>query len=397
MTAVQPGIEALLKNPPLWLREKRIGVLVNQASVDSRLRHTADLLVGTYPRSIRALFGPQHGIRGEKQDNMIESSDFIHPRFNIPAFSLYGASRSPTADMLDLIDILIIDLQDVGTRVYTFISTMAYCLQAAGARGKKVVVLDRPNPIGGEQVEGNLLRDDCRSFVGVYPLPMRHGLTIGELALLFNDRYGIHCELEVISLEGWRRNMLFRETGLTWVSPSPNMPSPETALVYPGQVLLEGTNLSEGRGTTRPFEIAGAPFIEPVLIKGSMEGRRLPGIILREAYFQPTFNKWQGRVCGGLHIHVTDPRIFKPYATTIALLQDVQSLYPQQFSWTHPPYEYEAEKMPIDIIAGDGAVREAVERQRPLEELESSWQEDLLSFKEHAQRYHLYNELRAGT
>ncbi len=395
MTAVQPGIEALLKNPPLWLREKRIGVLVNQASVDSRLRHTADLLVGAYPRSIRALFGPQHGIRGEKQDNMVESSDFIHPRFNIPAFSLYGASRSPTADMLDLIDILIIDLQDVGTRVYTFISTMAYCLQAAAGRGKKVVVLDRPNPIGGEQIEGNLLRDDCRSFVGVYPLPMRHGLTIGELALLFNDLYGIHCELEVISLEGWRRNMLFGETGLTWVPPSPNMPSPETALVYPGQVLLEGTNLSEGRGTTRPFEISGAPFIEPFLLKEKMEGRRLPGVILREAYFQPTFNKWQGRVCGGLQLHVGDPRSFKPYATTLALLQDVQSLYPQQFSWSHPPYEYEEENMPIDIIAGDRAVREAIERQRPLEELESSWQEDLLSFKEHTQRYHLYRELRA--
>lgn len=396
MTAVKPGIESLLKHPPLWLKEKRIGLLVNQASVDSRLRHTADLLAGAYPRSIRALFGPQHGIRGEKQDNMVESPDFIHPRFQIPAFSLYGATRSPTADMLDLIDILVIDLQDIGTRVYTFISTMAYCLRAAAKHGKKVVVLDRPNPIGGQQVEGNLLREDCRSFVGVYPLPMRHGLTIGELALLFNDSCTMHCELEVIPMEGWARSMLFRETGLSWVSPSPNMPSPETALVYPGQVLLEGTNLSEGRGTTRPFEIAGAPFIDPFSLKGKMDQRQLPGIILREAYFQPTFNKWQGRLCGGLQIHVKSPALFKPYSTTIALLQDVTALYPEQFLWSDPPYEYEEKKMPIDLITGDRGIREAIEQQRPIGELESSWREDVRSFTQHAHRYHLYHELEAG-
>jgi uncharacterized protein YbbC (DUF1343 family) len=390
MTPVQPGIEVLLQNPPLWLKEKRIGLLVNQASVDSRLRHTADLLVGAFPRSIRALFGPQHGIRGEKQDNMVESSDFIHPRFGIPAFSLYGASRSPVPDMLDLIDILIIDLQDVGTRVYTFISTMAYCLEAAARRGKKIVVLDRPNPIGGEQVEGNLLQQDCRSFVGVHPLPMRHGLTIGELALLFNDHHGIHGELEVIAMEGWRRSMLFRETGLMWVSPSPNMPSPETALVYTGQVLLEGTNLSEGRGTTRPFELFGAPFIDPVLIKEKTGQRRIPGIMLREAYFQPTFNKWQGQLCGGLQMHISAPRLFKPYTTTLALLQDVMALYPEQFAWSDPPYEYENERPPIDLIAGDRAVREAVAQQKPIDALEASWQEDVQTFTQQARNYHLY-------
>ncbi len=390
MTAVQPGIEVLLKNPPRWLRDERIGLLVNQASVDSRLRHTADLLVQAFPRSVRALFGPQHGIRGEKQDNMVESSDFIHPRFGIPAFSLYGTSRMPTSDMMDLVDILIIDLQDVGTRVYTFITTMAYCMQAAAHRGKKIVVLDRPNPIGGEQVEGNPLRDDCRSFVGVHPLPMRHGLTIGELARLFNDQPGMHCELEVIAMEGWRRSMLFRETGLTWVSPSPNMPSPDTALVYPGQVLLEGTNLSEGRGTTRPFELFGAPFIDPFMIKETGDQRKLPGVTLRAAYFQPTFNKWQGRLCGGLQLHVTEPRIFKPYVTTLALLQELLALYPGQCSWSDPPYEYETVRMPIDIIAGDRGIREALERQRPVDELESSWQADLQAFAQQARNYHLY-------
>jgi uncharacterized protein YbbC (DUF1343 family) len=391
MTTVQPGIELLLKNPPLWLKEKRIGLLVNQASVDSRLRHTADLLAQAFPRSLTALFGPQHGIRGEKQDNMVESSDFIHPRFGIPAFSLYGASRAPAPDMLDRIDILIIDLQDVGTRVYTFITTMAYCLQAAAQRGTKIVVLDRPNPIGGEQVEGNLLREDCRSFVGVHALPMRHGLTIGELALLFNDHRAMHCELEVIAMAGWRRRMLFRETGLTWVSPSPNMPSPETALVYPGQVLLEGTTLSEGRGTTRPFELFGAPFIDPFMIKEKFDQRQFPGITLREAYFQPTFNKWQGRLCGGLQLHVTEPLLFKPYITTLALLQDILALYPGHFSWSAPPYEYETVKMPIDIIAGDRYIREALEQQRPIDELESSWQEDVQAFTQQARNYQLYH------
>jgi uncharacterized protein YbbC (DUF1343 family) len=391
MTTVQPGIEVLLKNSPLWLRDKRIGLLVNQASVDSRLRHTADLLVQAFPRSIRALFGPQHGIRGEKQDNMVESSDLIHPRFRIPAFSLYGTSRSPTAEMLELIDILIIDLQDVGTRVYTFISTMAHCLQAAAQWGKKVVVLDRPNPIDGERVEGNLVREDCRSFVGMYPLPMRHGLTIGELALLFNNGHGICCELEVIAMQGWRRSMLFRETGLAWVSPSPNMPSPETALVYPGQVLLEGTNLSEGRGTTRPFELFGAPFIDPACINEKMDQRQLPGVTLREAYFEPTFNKWQGLLCGGLQLHVTEPRLFKPYITTLSLLQDVLALYPRHFSWSDPPYEYEHEKLPIDLVAGDRRVREALEREKPISEVESSWQEDLQIFEQQARNHHLYH------
>lgn len=390
MTTVKLGVEKLLHNQPLWLKEKRIGLLTNQASADSRLRYTVDLLVDLYPRSIRALFGPQHGIRGEKQDNMVESSDFIHPRFNIPAFSLYGPFRSPNKEMLDLIDILIIDLQDIGTRVYTFMSTMAYCLEAAGRWGKKVVVLDRPNPIGGLQLEGNLLREDCRSFVGVHPIPMRHGLTMGELALLFNHNRA-RCELEVIAMEGWTRNMLFPQTGLTWIYPSPNMPSAETALVYPGQVLLEGTNLSEGRGTTRPFELFGAPFIDPHHVKEKIEQRKLPGITLREVYFQPTFNKWQDQVCGGLQIHVTATHLYKPYHTTLAVLQDVRALYPDRFSWCNPPYEYEKERMPIDLIAGDRRIREALEQQKPLDELEASWQEDLVTFKQHAQNYFLYH------
>ncbi len=391
MSKIKPGIEKLLETSPKWLGEKRIGLLINQASVDSHLRSTANLLVQLYPGNIKALFGPQHGIEGEKQDNMVESQDFTHPQFKIPVFSLYGATRIPTREMFEHIDILIIDLQDVGTRVYTFISTMAYCLEAAKQHGKKVVVLDRPNPIGGDKVEGNPLKDEFRSFVGIHPIPMRHGLTIGELALLFNDHYQIGCELEVITMEGWHRHMLFKETGLHWTLPSPNMPSQVTALVYPGQVILEGTNLSEGRGTTIPFQLCGAPFIDPYQLKRKVQQRKLPGILLREVFFQPTFNKWQNEVCGGLQIHLTDPKIFKPYFTTLAIVQDIISLYPGHFSWREPPYEYEREKMPVDLIIGDKNLREGIEQQKDINELENSWQKELEDFKEIAQHYFLYD------
>ena len=390
MGKVQLGIEKLLTSPPRWLGDKRIGLLTNQSSVDSTLNNTVDLLVQSYPKTVKALFGPQHGFRGEKQDNMVESQDFIHPRFNIPVFSLYGASRVPTKEMLDLVDILLIDLQDIGTRVYTFITTLAYCLTAAQEQGKKVVVLDRPNPIGGTGVEGNLLKDEFRSFVGVYPLPMRHGLTIGETARIFNTRYQIGCDLEVIPMEGWNRTMCFQETGLYWIPPSPNMPSPATALVYPGQVILEGTNLSEGRGTTTPFEIFGAPFIDPYQLKSKLEKKDLPGIHLREVFFQPTFHKWHDEVCGGLQIHITGPDAYKPYVTSLTIIQEIHSLYPSNFSWRLPPYEYEEEKMPIDLITGDGSIREAIEKNRDINQLEASWKEELDQFREMAEHHFLY-------
>ena len=390
MGKVQLGIEKLLKSPPRWLGDKSIGVLTNQASVNSNLHHTVDLLVQSYPKTVKALFGPQHGFRGEKQDNMIESRDFIHPRFNLPVFSLYGTARAPTKEMLELLDILVIDLQDIGTRVYTFITTLAYCLQAAQEQGKKVVVLDRPNPIGGILLEGNLLKDQLRSFVGVYPLPMRHGLTMGEVARIFNIQHQIGCDLEVIPMEGWNRTMYFHETELFWIPPSPNVPSPTTALVYPGQVILEGTNLSEGRGTTTPFEIFGAPFIDPYQLKSNLAERGLPGIHLRDVFFQPTFHKWRGEVCGGLQIHITDPDAYKPYVTSLTIIQEIFSLYPGDFSWRNPPYEYEEEKMPIDLITGDDSIREAIEQGRDVNQLEATWQEELDKFREMARHHFLY-------
>jgi uncharacterized protein YbbC (DUF1343 family) len=292
--------------------------------------------------------------------------------------------------MFEHFDILLIDLQDVGTRVYTFIWTVVYCLRQASASGKKVVVLDRPNPIGG-RLEGNLLRPELRSFVGLHEIPMRHGLTMGELALLCN-REGIHADLEVIKMQGWTRSMFFADTGLPWVFPSPNMPTPLTALVYPGQVLWEGTNVSEGRGTTLPFELLGAPFIRPQDVLERLCRTELPGCVLRPIIFEPTSGKWAGQSCAGFHIHVTEPSCFLSYRLSLALLEALLHVYPQDFAWKQPPYEYEYEKLPIDLILGDRAVREAVENGADIIGLERSWQEELAAFDERRRAVFLYQD-----
>lgn len=321
---------------------------------------------------------------------MIESDDLIDPVLNVPVFSLYGQTRVPDKRMLDPIDILIIDLQDVGTRVYTFIHTMSYCLEAAKKFGKKVIVLDRPNPINGCMIEGNLLVSECASFVGRYPIPMRHGLTIGELSFLFNSDYGIGCDLDVIPMSGWKRDMFFMDTGLPWIPPSPNMPSPVSAMVYPGQVLWEGTNISEGRGTTLPFEIFGAPFFNTKRLLSTLGGNRLPGATLRPAAFEPTFNKWSGSRCNGFQIHVTDPYEFKPYITTLKLLQAVIFHHNQMFQWKHPPYEYEFKRLPIDLIIGDKDIRQRIENLDEIYAIEKSWLKNLEAFAETSRRFHLY-------
>jgi len=390
MKRVQTGIERLIKEPGQWLSQERIGLLCNPASVDSRLNHARLLIDKTFPRQLRALYSPQHGFFAEKQDNMIESEDLVDSILQIPVYSLYGKSRKPDARMFEPIDVLLVDLQDVGTRVYTFIYTLSYCLEAAREYGVRVIILDRPNPINGIQVEGNCLAADCASFVGRYPIPMRHGLTIGELAQLFNDYFAIGCELEVITLNGWQRDMLFDDTGLPWVAPSPNLPAPVSTLVYPGQVILEGTNLSEGRGTTQPFELFGAPYLDAAKVLSALGNAKLPGAILRPAVFEPTSNKWQATPCRGFQIHVADPAQFQPYATTLHLLRAVISTHGQQFEWKPPPYEYENERMPIDLIIGDHRIRKRLEQLEPIEEIEAGWQEPLNQFKEIRRKYFLY-------
>ena len=391
MQQVILGIDQLRELPPCWLKEVRIGLLVNQASVDSASRPTKDIIAELTGKNLTVLFSPQHGIRGQAQANMVETEDEIDLHLNIPIYSLYSSkTRTPTEEQLSKIDCLVIDLQDCGTRVYTFATTMGLCLEAAARYKKKVVVLDRPTPINAEQVEGNILKENMRSFVGFAPMPMRHGMTMGELARFFNKERKIGAEFEVIPMQEYKREYLFTDTHLPWIPPSPNMLTPDTALVYPGQVMLEGTNLSEGRGTPQPFECLGAPFIDAPLLKGQLEKRELLGCRFKEIAFAPEFDKWQGKLCHGLQIQITDPRAYKPYYTTLAIIQEVMQAWPDQCSWLPPPYEYEFKKLPIDIITGDESIRMGLENGRNVDEMEAGWQEELKGFLAIRKQYLLY-------
>ncbi len=394
MKTVTLGVESFLADPPSWLRGQRLGLLCNSASVCANLIHSRQLIHDTFGERLSALFSPQHGLFAEKQDNMIESDHRRDPLLDIPVFSLYSRTRIPTQEMFDPIDVLLVDLQDVGTRVYTFIYTLSHCMEAAGQYGKRVVVLDRPNPVGGVNVEGNCLDPAWTSFVGRYPLPMRHGLTIGELAGMFNSAFGIGCRLEVIPMQGWRRQMLFADTGLPWVAPSPNLPSPTSALVYPGQVMLEGTNLSEGRGTTQPFELFGAPYLDQRSLAAALAPDHIQGTVLRPVEFEPTANKWCGTVCHGFQIHVTDPVRYRPFRTSLALLKAVMANHPDVFQWKPPPYEYEYERLPIDLILGHDGIRRQLEAGVSLEEMENGWEKELCDFMNLRMEFLLYEESR---
>ncbi len=379
--AVRLGLDQFLANPPAGIGDQRLGLLCNTASVGRDLVHSRQHIRNRCGDRLKALFSPQHGLFAEKQDNMIESAHRRDHLLDLPVFSLYSATRIPTAEMFDAIDVLLVDLQDVGTRVYTFIYTISHCMEAARKYGKKIIILDRPNPIGGILVEGNCLDENWTSFVGRFPIPMRHGLTVGELALLLNGPYGIDCDLEVVGMQGWRRDMLFDDTGLPWVAPSPNLPTPASTLVYPGQVILEGTNLSEGRGTTQPFEFFGAPFVDTREIQAFLKRSPLAGVILRPIEFEPTAHKWQGETCHGFQIHVTDPLAYRPFRTSLMLLQAVIHHHGDQFKWKMPPYEYEYERMPIDLILGNGDMRRQLEAMTPVAEMEAAWKDDLDHFE----------------
>lgn len=370
--AIELGLEVACADPPPILRSARaVGLLSNQASVDADFEHAADRLHRVLGDRLAALFGPQHGLWSTEQDNMVETGHARHPRLGIPVHSLYSETRRPTPAMLDGIDLLVVDLQDVGTRVYTYVWTLTNCMAACAERGVAVLVLDRPNPLGGELAEGPLLDPAFASFVGGAAIPMRHGLTLGELARHCNDELGIGAILHTVPVRGWRRSMLWPDTGRAWVPPSPNLPRFEGALVYPGQVLLEGTNLSEGRGTTTPFEQFGAPFVDPFALRDAVSdrGRDLAGVTLRPVQFVPTFQKHSGVPCGGLFLHVTDARSFRPLRTTAALLRATRELWPDRFEWLPPPYEYETVKLPIDILSGGAELRAFVDGELPWDDL----------------------------
>jgi uncharacterized protein YbbC (DUF1343 family) len=385
---VQLGCERLLASHAL--DGKCVGLVCNPASVDGALEHVADLFA-RHPRArLAALFGPQHGFRSDVQDNMIETGHRQDEIRRVPVYSLYSETREPTAKMLAGLDALVIDLQDVGARIYTFIYTMANCLIAARRHGVKAIVCDRPNPIGGLGVEGPQLVAGYESFVGQYPIPMRHGMTIGELAQLFNTEFGIGAELEVVQVGGWRRDMYFDATGLPWVMPSPNMPTLDTAIVYPGCVLFEGTNVSEGRGTTRPFELVGAPWAIAERFADGMNGAGLPGVRFRPAVFEPTFQKHARAACGGCQLHVSDRQAFRSVETGVALIAAFRAADPDRFKWRDPPYEYEADKMPIDILAGSSDLREQIERGIAAREIARSWEPSVEAFLKTRDRYLIY-------
>ena len=390
MNNVVTGLERFVESPPGWASRAKLGLLCNSASVDRTLTHARTLIQRPLPGRLRALFSPQHGFFAEKQDNMIESDHGIDPVLNIPIYSLYGDTRIPTEEMLDPIDVLLVDLQDVGTRVYTFAATVSYCLETAKRCNKKVIILDRPNPVNGKAVEGNCLAPDCTSFVGRFPIPMRHGLTLGELMSLINTTFGIDCDLDVVAMTGWKRNMYYSDTGLPWVAPSPNLPTPTSAMVYPGQVIWEGTNISEGRGTTQPFELFGAPFIDTEAVIRNLSAKDIEGVILRPVAFEPTSNKWCGKCCRGFQIHITEPDRYAPYSLSLRLIRTVCRLYPDRFEWKPPPYEYEYERLPIDLILGDRRIREAIESHQPMDRIEASWQPSLAEFQKLSRKFHRY-------
>jgi uncharacterized protein YbbC (DUF1343 family) len=384
MARVRVGLERVLDEEAALLAGRTIGLVCNPTSVDPELRHAADLLQARVGPRLRCLFGPEHGVRGEAQD-MIAVEAGRDARTGLPVHSLYGAGQAslePSPASLAGLEAVVFDIQDVGSRYYTYVWTLALTMRACAAAGVQVVVLDRPNPLGGVAIEGGLVADGYRSFVGLYPVPNRHGLTVGEVAKLVNEVHGIGCRLEVVRMSGWRREMFFDDTGLPWVLPSPNMPTLETAFVYPGMCLVEGTELSEGRGTTRPFELFGAPFVDGARLAAALEEAGLPGVRFRPVGFRPTFQKLAGTACGGVQLHVTDRRAFRPYLTGVAVLRAVRALWPGDFRWRTRAYEFVADRPAIDLLCGGPTVREMIDAGAPLDAIAATWRDDETRFRD---------------
>lgn len=388
-THIKLGVEKLLEEPSK-LGTARVGLICNQASVNHQLIHAADLFSAHPNIKLHALFGPQHGIRGDVQDNMIETGHTVDRETGLPIHSLYSETREPTEAMLENLDVLVFDMQDVGCRIYTFAYTMANCMSAARKFGKKVIVCDRPNPISGLKVAGNVLEAEQASFVGQFAIPTRHGMTLGELARMFNEHFQINCDLEVIEMEGWEREHWHDQTDAPWVMPSPNIPTLDSATVFPGTVHVEGTQLSEGRGTTRPFELVGAPYVDAEEYARSLNSMNLPGVFFRSCIFRPTFQKHAGVSCGGVQLHVTDRNEFEPVTTGIALVKVAYELYRSDFRWKEPPYEYVFDRNPFDVIAGTSSIREAIEQGAPIDRIEKSWDETFANFMKMRAGYLLY-------
>lgn len=403
---VKTGIDILCESFPAFLEGKRIGLVTNPTGITSNFESTIEIFARNPKLKLTALYGPEHGVRGNAQAGEYVPF-YIDEKYGIPVFSLYGQSmrpapsmlknideimrsfdtkrdeKIPQKEMIKEIDVMVFDIQDVGTRIYTYIATMAYCMEACASAGIPFVVLDRPNPINGISIEGPILKyPEYSSFVGIYPIPVRHGMTVGELAKLFNEKFlEKKVKLHIIPMKGWRRDMWFDETGLPWVIPSPNMPTLETATVYPGQVFLEGTNISEGRGTTKPFEIFGAPWIDGYELTKKLNSLNLPGVKFREAWFTPTFSKYQGKLCGGSQIHIVDRDKFRPFETTLYIIQTVLKMYPDKFEF------YESY---FDKIMGNSEVRKMLLKGKSVEKIVKSYEEELKKFNEMRREFLIY-------
>ncbi len=384
MKTVFSGLDVLLKNPKDFLNGNRIALVVNHTSLAKNGTHSLQLFHQHPEYNLIKLFSPEHGLYGVDQD-MKEVEDSKDPLTGVPVYSLYGKdenSLKPDPNLFKDIDTLIFDIQDIGSRYYTFIYTMAYCMEACREAGVPIIICDRPNPINGKQVEGNIVQKNWFSFVGQYPLPNRHGMTSGELALMFNDHFKIGSDLKVIPMKGWRRSMWYDETGLLWVAPSPNMPTLETAIVYPGMCFFEGTQSSEGRGTTMPFLQCGDPGMDPKTLAEALNSENLPGIIFVPHFFKPTFQKWAGQICGGVQLHLIDRNLFKPVLTGLTIISKAFQLFPTTFKWRTEPYEFVNDRLAIDLLYGNSDFREKwVAESSMVSNIESTWENELAEFK----------------
>ena len=404
---VKLGVDVLFEKRLDLLRGRKVGLITNPSGINGRLESTADLFARSADFKLVALYGPEHGVRGDAQAGEYVPY-YFDKKYGIPVFSLYGQSmkpepgmlrnideymrsfdteaegKAPESSMVKDLDVMVYDIQDVGSRVYTYISTMAYALQACAENGIEFVLLDRPNPVNGVDIEGTILDYPAASSpVGLYPIPARHGMTLGELARLFNDRFlPVKAKLTVVPMEGWKRSQWYDETGLPWVYPSPNMPTLDTATVYPGLVYFEGTNVSEGRGTTRPFELFGAPWIDGAALTKTLNALDLPGVVFREAWFTPTFSKFQGTLCGGAQVHVTDRAAFRSVATLLHIVKALRDAYPAEFRF-HADY--------FDKVMGGPGVREALEKGTSVAEILAGMEPGLEAFRALRQPYLLYD------
>ncbi len=400
MATVRSGLDRFVASPAHaagLARGARVGLVAHPSSVDAALRHAADLLRASLDVRLVRLFGPEHGVRGEAQD-MEAVGGGVDPATGLPVVSLYGSDESslrPRRSDLEGLDAVVCDLQDVGSRYYTFVYTLSFVMEACAEAEIPVVVLDRPNPLGGVRVEGPVLDPEFSSFVGRYPLPVVHGMTPAELAGWFRDALGVRCDLRLVPMEGWRRTMEFEDTGLPWILPSPNMPTPDTARVYPGGCLVEGTNLSEGRGTARPFELVGAPWLDgPELARRlDVAARRegLSGFRARAAWFRPMFQKHAGRTCSGVQIHIDDRKAFRPFEAYLLLLREARALDPASFAWRTDTYEFVSDRLAIDLLLGRGDLRAKIEEGAPLREIERTWAVETERFRADRVRFLLYD------